>query len=52
MRAIAQCPLCAWLSPEWTSNQERETAMKMWDEHRDAYHRPVPTFHLLEKDES
>ena len=50
MRAVAQCPLCAWVSPEWRNNQDRETAMKLWDEHRDAYHRPVPIFLRLKEE--
>ena len=52
MRAIAECPLCPWLSPEWTNNQERQTAMNMWFKHRDLCHKPGPILHTLSEEES
>lgn len=51
MRAIAQCPLCSWVSPTWSDNRERADALRLWDEHRDAYHRPVPDLVRLSEED-
>lgn len=42
MKAIIICPICSWLSPIWTNNSERESAVKEWQAHRDSNHFITP----------